>query len=281
MIASTDKYIGAPDAAPIAKKAKKSDAAPAPKSANSTRPVPEPTDPKPSKSKQPRKQAANVFSDEEAPPTVPMNDAVKATKNKKKSKASDVPEPAVVAVEVPVPAVETQTKPKKQSKKDKIAVAEDVPATEDTKPKAPADKPKKVKKGKKADPAPSAPVEDDAAAGVQEEVLIKKPKKAKSSKNQEEPAEDVPDIASTEVDGDGDIEEDDQTAALLAGFESEDDDEKDPEDDVDFEDDVTVPNISNKARKELENAAKGSKANQPGVIYVGYVCDTTCDYVRH
>jgi nucleolar protein 15 len=175
---------------------------------------------------------------------------------------------------------EAQTKPKRQNKKDKVAVAEEAPTAEEQKPEAPAEKPKKAKKGKKADSAPSAPVEEDVEAGAQEEAPSKNSKKTKGSKKQEDPAEEVTDVALAEVNDDGDVEEDDQTAALLAGFESDDEDEKDPEHDVDFEDDVTVPNISKKARKELENAAKGSNANQPGVIYVGYVPNTLCDCVK-
>jgi nucleolar protein 15 len=202
---------------------------------------------------------------------------VKTTKNKKKSKADAVSESVPVTLEES--RVEAQTKPKKQSKKDKVVVAEEAPTAEEQKPEAPAEKPKKAKKGKKADSAPSAPEEEDVAAGAQEEAPSKKSKKAKGSKKQEEPVEEVTDVALTEVNGDGDVEEDDQTAALLAGFESDDEDE-DPEHDVDFEDDVTVPNISKKARKELENAAKGSNANQPGVIYVGYVSHTLCDCVK-
>lgn len=65
--------------------------------------------------------------------------------------------------------------------------------------------------------------------------------------------------------------EDDQTAALLAGFESEGDSE-DPEDDLEFDEDLQVPTLNKKQKKALEKAAQSIKTDEPGVIYIGYVC---------
>jgi nucleolar protein 15 len=103
------------------------------------------------------------------------------------------------------------------------------------------------------------------------EVPAKKSKKAKGGKKQEEPTEDVVEVVAVSEEVDGEVEEDDQTAALLAGFESDDEDEKDPENDIDFDEDATVPALTKKQRTALEKATNGPRSNEPGVVYIGYV----------
>ncbi|KAF1850022.1 RNA-binding domain-containing protein, partial [Cucurbitaria berberidis CBS 394.84] len=67
-----------------------------------------------------------------------------------------------------------------------------------------------------------------------------------------------------------DAVEDDQTAALLAGFES-DDDSDDPSEDLDFDDDIQVPTLTKNQRKAIEKAGQTPLSNTPGVVYVGRV----------
>jgi nucleolar protein 15 len=165
-----------------------------------------------------------------------------------------------MAVDVTV----VEDKPKKQSKKAKAAVTEEVVVAE-----APKEKTKPAKKSKKTE---AAPVVEEAVVEVAVEAPAKKSKKAKASKKQEpEPVEEIEEVAAVADVADGDVEEDDQTAALLAGFESDDDSENDPEEDEDFNEDALVPTLSKKQRTALEKAAKGPKSNEPGVVFVGYV----------
>ncbi|KAF2794667.1 RNA-binding domain-containing protein [Melanomma pulvis-pyrius CBS 109.77] len=70
-----------------------------------------------------------------------------------------------------------------------------------------------------------------------------------------------------EIENGEDDEEDDQTAALLAGFES-DNDEEDPEEDVEFDTEIKTV-VDDKIRTQLEKAPK--KTDEPGVIYVGRI----------
>ncbi|KAH8730032.1 hypothetical protein GQ44DRAFT_723504 [Phaeosphaeriaceae sp. PMI808] len=214
------KRKGASEAAPKAKKPRKSDdVAVAAKPAKT---------PKPAKKKAAQKEAADVLSDVEA-----IQEEVKATKSKKKSK-----------------------------KEDKVADAEEEPVA-----KAPKEKTKALPKSKQAK---TAPVEEDVVVEAHAETAIKKTKKAKSSKKQVEPEEEITQVEAVVDEVEGEVDEDDQTAALLAGFES-DDEETDPEDDEDFKEDVAVPKLTKKQQIALAKAAIGAKSNEPGVIYVGRV----------
>ncbi|KAG9663084.1 hypothetical protein KCU95_g19084, partial [Aureobasidium melanogenum] len=70
-----------------------------------------------------------------------------------------------------------------------------------------------------------------------------------------------------ETDSEVEAEEDDQTAALLAGFESSED-ENDPQDDGIALDKIpAVPNMK-EVRKQLKDAQQDEE-NTPGVIYIG------------
>lgn len=253
---------GAPDSAPKAKKPKKSDEAAATtkpvKSPKATPTVPAPAESKSAKAKAARKQAADFFDTEETAAPEPA----KQTKGKKGKAAAKTngEAPVVVAAAVEVDVVEAQEKPKKQGKKGKAAVAEDAPGFE-----APKEKATKAKKGKKSD---VAPVEVDETP-VQETVVKVKSKKSKGGK-QEAPKDDITEVSIGADEEDEEAEVDDQTAALLAGFES-DGDSDDPSEDLNFDDDVAVPALTKKQRQAVEKAEKAAKSNEPGVVYVGYV----------
>ncbi|KAH7389353.1 hypothetical protein DE146DRAFT_160845 [Phaeosphaeria sp. MPI-PUGE-AT-0046c] len=251
------KRKGASDAAPKAKKPRKSDdVAAITKPVKAAKAAATNTATKPPKSKAVRKEAAVVVPVVEAPATDAVKDAAKATKGKKKSKVAadtnvDVPEVVMADVQV------AEEKPKK-GKKAKAVVTEEVVVAEAPKTKA-------AKKSKKADPAPLVEAEVVEAAV---EAPVKKSKKAKGSKKQEEPVEEVAEVVIASDAVDGEVEEDDQTAALLAGFESDD---SDPDEDEDFDEDAPVPKLSKKQRTALEKATQGPKSNEPGVVYVGRV----------
>ena len=126
-----------------------------------------------------------------------------------------------------------------------------------------------VKKSKKGKQAKTTPVEDNREIDIPTKATAKKGKAAKKNQKQEELLEET----ATEINVVEEGEEDDQTAALLAGFES-DGDQEDPEEDVDWGEDAGIHSFTTSQRKELataEKAAKASKSNEPGVIYVGYV----------
>ena len=63
---------------------------------------------------------------------------------------------------------------------------------------------------------------------------------------------------------------DDQTDALLKGFESDDDSEKDPGDQG-YEVGDEIPKVGKKIRKKAEAAEKASTSDKPGVVYVGRI----------
>ncbi|KAH4220618.1 hypothetical protein HBI06_170340 [Parastagonospora nodorum] len=260
------KRKSAQDAAPKAKKPRKSDdvaATTKPAKAAKAAPVATVTKTvtKTNRGKAARKEAADFMSEDEAAPEPveeTVTEVVKVTKSKKKSKAAadtngDAPEPAAPAPEV--------SKPKKQSKKVKAVEAEEAPVVD-----APKEKTKPAKKGKKEKAEPAPVVEEVATKEVVVEAPAKKTKKAKGGKKvEEEPVEEV-----VEEVVEGDIPEDDQTAALLAGFESSDDSD-DPENDLNFDDDAPVPKLNKKQRTALEKATQGARSNEPGVVYVGRV----------
>lgn len=216
------------------------------------------TEPKPAKGKAARKQASDFFDNEEASAPEPVKPA-KGQKGRAAAKANgDAAEPTAPESA----SSKAQSKVKKQGKNAKAADDEDVPMTD-----APKLDAKKSKKGKQVETEPAA---EDVTAVAQDEVTSKKLRKAKAGKKQEEQIEEPTEATTDPNEVEGDAEEDDQTAALLAGFES-DGDSEDPDEDLHFEEDVDVPALTKKQRKDLEKAEKLSKSNEPGVIYVGYV----------
>ncbi|KAF2998146.1 hypothetical protein E8E13_001796 [Curvularia kusanoi] len=239
--AASKKRKVAADSAPKAKKPRKSDdiAAPAKpaKSPKAAKAAPAPAAKKPA-----RKTAEDFFSDDEASAAKPS----KATKGKKK--ADPVPEA--------------------NGDEDESMLDFDVIEAKKETPKkvAPKAKATKAKKGK---------TEPVAEVEVTEEVVeapkVKATKVKKGKKAQEEPVEEAVEIDAV-VTEDGDVEdavEDDQTAALLAGFSSDD---SDTDNDVDFpEDSAVVPKLTKSQKKAIARAKDTPKATEPGVIYVGRV----------
>ncbi|XPS77847.1 nucleolar protein [Ascochyta lentis] len=243
---ATKKRKGASDAAPKAKKPRKSDdiAAPA-KPAKSPKAAKVAAAPaaaeKPAK-KSARKQAEDFFSDD-APAAKPT----KATKGKKKAE--------------PVP--ETNGEDESMLDFDVIEAKKETPKKE-----APKAKATKAKKGKKEPVAEPEPVEEEVVEAPKAKVT----KAKKGKKQQEEPVEEVVEVNAV-VTEDGDVEdaaeEDDQTAALLAGFGSDD---SDSENDIDFpEDEGAVPKLTKSQKKAIAKAKDTPKATEPGVIYIGRV----------
>ncbi|EUC46844.1 hypothetical protein COCMIDRAFT_4129 [Bipolaris oryzae ATCC 44560] len=239
------KRKSAPETTPKAKKAKKADDVAA-------------SEPKPTR-KSARKQASDFMDVDEEKEVAPVVAAepVKPKKGKQSKAVAPAKVPELTA-EVPEVA-EVQEKPKKQAKKVKTAVVEETAVTE-----TPKETIKKTKKAK---------VAADVPAVVEETTVITKPKKTKGGKKQEalepEPEPEVDATEPTAPSDDEDVAEDDQTAALLAGF--SDDDSDDADEDVDFNEEEKIPKLSAKQRKAIKQAEDAPKSNQPGVIYVGRV----------
>lgn len=174
---------------------------------------------------------------------------------------------AIVSKKVPGPSSITRTFPSRNNlRRNATPDTSIIMAADDTKSK-------KRKRSK------AVPDEENAEVVPQAEEVTKKKKKSdksKKSRKEEEPVEEAPVevkemIEATEATEVEDVvEEDDQTAALLAGFESESDAE-DPEEDINWDEDVEVPALTKGQRKALQKAEKAPKSNEIGVIYVGYV----------
>jgi nucleolar protein 15 len=253
--------VGASDAAPKPKKQKKVDdtATTAPrKSARTAKVAAEPTDSPAAKVKPARKRAEDFFDNEDASA---KTDTVQEKKAKKKTKTTS----ADGATDLAAVVVEVAEKPKKKTKKNQEPVVE---AAVEVVAEAPKAKAKKGKKAKKSEDVQVPAVETEVV--VPEEVSVtvdvKKPKKAKKSKKQEEaPVEEAPETVE-EAAAEDEEDLDDQTAALLAGFES-DRDESDLEKEDEDIDENNVPKLTKKQLKAIENVRKGS---EPGVVFLGY-----------
>lgn len=190
----------------------------------------------------------------------PAPEAAKPTKAKKAKASKEVGGEEFRLAVSDSSIVEGTGNPEKQGKQAEIAEAESAPVKE-----APKDKTKRGKKAEKADVAVLA----EEAAPAHVTVTKHKSKRTKSGA-QVETEELVAGIA-TGKDEVVDVDEvDDQTAALLAGFGS-DDDSDDPSEDLDFDEDIAVPKLNAKQRKAVAKAEQAAKSNEPGVIYVGYV----------
>src|SRR5690349_23774726 len=101
------------------------------------------------------------------------------------------------------------------------------------------------------------------APDVEAEALKQKEKKEKKNESTKAPVE---------IDGmeESDIEVDDQTEALLKGFESASDDEKDPED-QEYKGEL-IPKLNKKAKSKLAKlSAKQEASAGPGTVYLGRI----------
>lgn len=191
------------------------------------------------------------MSDSEAPAVKPTK-ATKATKGKKKA------EPA----------------PETNGDEDESMLDFDVIEAKKETPKkeAPKAKAAKAKKGKK-EPVAEVDVVEEVVEEVVEAPVAKAIKAKKGKKAQEAPVEEAVEVDAvvTEDGDDEDVDdavEDDQTAALLAGFSSDD---SDTDNDIDFpEDSAVVPKLTKSQKKAIARAKDTPKSTEPGVIYVGY-----------
>ncbi|CBX91870.1 hypothetical protein LEMA_P045760.1 [Plenodomus lingam JN3] len=246
------KRKGAPASSPKAKKAKKSSedtVATKPVKASKGSPaVLTPVETKTTKAKSARKQAAD-FMDVDVDVDVEVN-----------------------AAPAPVPEATAQTKAKKgKAAKDAKDTTGKAPALAVTKTEFSTveekskEKTKKTKKGKQAG---FGPVDEDEAPA---HLTVSKTKSKKYRDGKQVETDEIAAEGATEADeADDDGEVDDQTAALLAGFGS-DDDSDDPSEDLNFDEDIAVPKLNAKQRKAIAKAEQAAKSNEPGVIYVGRV----------
>ena len=191
------------------------------------------------------------MSDDEAPAVKPtkVTKATKATKGKKKAE--------------PVPETNGD-EDESMLDFDVIEAKKETPKKE-----APKAKTAKAKKGKKEPVAEVEVVEEVVEAPVAKATKAKKGKKAQEAPVEEAVEEAVEvDAVVTEDGDDEDAVEDDQTAALLAGFSSDD---SDTDNDIDFpEDSAVVPKLTKSQKKAIARAKETPKSTEPGVIYVGY-----------
>ncbi|KAH7125360.1 hypothetical protein B0J11DRAFT_528240 [Dendryphion nanum] len=243
MAPETKKRKGATDASPKAKKQKKADDTAQKSSAKALKAAVAPIDDLAVKVKATRKRAADFFDEK---PT-PKGETTKSKKGKKENKKE-------IAAEEDVPVTAEEGEKPKRSKRTKVVeVAVTVPVDVIEEPVVKA---KKNRKGK------SAPTEDAEPSAITD----KKLKKAKVTKKQKEASLEPEVVIDDEQDEDGQ-DEDDQTAALLAGFES-DRDESDAE--KEDEGDIVPSAIPDAARKSLAKLSQ-IESDKPGVIYIGRV----------
>jgi nucleolar protein 15 len=94
-------------------------------------------------------------------------------------------------------------------------------------------------------------------------------KSKKADMTMSAPVDNDGDASTTDDSNEEDI--DDQTEALLKGFESDDDIEKDP-DDQGYEVGDEIPKLGKKLKKKAKKAAeKSSASGKPGVVYIGRI----------
>ncbi|KAF2872619.1 hypothetical protein BDV95DRAFT_570208 [Massariosphaeria phaeospora] len=254
------KRKGATDSAPKPKKQKKSEGAAATKkTAKALKAAVEPIDAVSVNVRPTRKRTEIVVSVDAVPNGGPPKDK----KPKKKSKAAT--EVNGVGKNDEDPLAEA-VEPKSKSKKAKQSKAEPVVSAPVAELRE--HKPRKAKKAKETqDPEASVPGEE---AGVVDEGEVsvptaKKSKKSKGSKKLKEPEEEAA-APAEEVEQDEDA--DDQTAALLAGFESDRDESDLERDDTGLITDNVTPKISKAQRLKLEKAARN---DEHGVVYLGRI----------
>jgi nucleolar protein 15 len=154
-------------------------------------------------------------------------------------------------------------------------------------PKANGESARQVKPRKRASDFLSDEENDEPAAPAPTKAANKKPKKEETdsapaakkasskAKKAEVPAEsdeeDEEEVLSMPSDSEEEIEdaEDDQTAALIKGFESSGD--EDESGDEGYNPDKPVPKIpdTKKAQKKIAKQQKGAAPEEPGTVYVG------------
>ncbi|KAJ5191124.1 Nucleotide-binding alpha-beta plait [Penicillium cinerascens] len=211
--------------------------------------------------KREKKRKAPAVSDPPAKKTKKVEaKAAEATK-------SDAPKPILKKKENgAVKATKTKAAPKTDGEsarqvKPRKRASDFLSDEENDEPAAPAPKKAANKKSKKEDTA-SAPVAKKAAAKVKK---VEVP--AESDEDDEEEVLSMPSESEEEIDD----AEDDQTAALIKGFESSGD--EDESGDEGFNPDKPVPKIpdTTKAQKKIAKQQKGNAPEEPGTVYIGRI----------
>lgn len=217
----------------------------------------------------------------------------KPAKSKKSKGAAQPAENAVVEETIAAP------KDKKTEGAKALKEAADAEALDQLTPvKSGEDKKKKVRKGREPvegvaitgtkveEPAETAQGAKKAGkkgkqskgavdeAAVEEEIAAPSKKMAKKTKKDKEGEEEP--VAEDVADDEDNEDIDDQTAALLKGFESSDEEDA-PSGEAVVVDEVPGIPTDKKLRKKLDKAA-AEEGDAPGVIYVGYVSRNTNSY---
>jgi nucleolar protein 15 len=260
------KRKGASDASPKAKKLKSEAAAAAKKTSKALKSAVAPVDDVAINTKVTRKRTQSIFNAEDGK-TESTKD--KSKKAKKTKVAVDVTTVDVEMTEAkPEVAETTPAKAKKQKKTKNVDAEAAAPPIADTTAELAKEKTGKSKRNKassgQAVETATKNVKKGKGAVVDETSKSTDGKKAKDKTPKQKPS-------TVEADDEGSDEEageDDQTAALLAGFESSDD-EADPAEDNDFDAENLKPVIPSALRGELKKANKNSA--EPGVVFVGRV----------
>ncbi|KAK5702063.1 nucleolar protein [Elasticomyces elasticus] len=219
------------------------------------------------------------------------SDAVSATKKVKTDKSASKPAPLKSALKKTVPKDEVAVKKTKTSKTSEKRPAKDIPVTEKpTKAKAAKETAAKETAAKETAAKETAAKEKPA-----KEIAVKeKPVKAKKDVVKEEVAQTekpakkkaakaapkvVEAIAKDDENDDLGLEDtidsgaaltEDQTAALIAGFSSSEDEAEEEEDGVAIAKLPQVPSMAD-VQKRIKDATASDPERSPGVVYVGRV----------
>ncbi|OQD72451.1 hypothetical protein PENDEC_c021G06323 [Penicillium decumbens] len=212
----------------------------------------------------------------------------KREKKRKAPAVSDPPAKKTKKVEAKAADATQNDAPKPILKKKENGAAKDTKAK--AAPKANGESARQVKHRKRASDFLSDEEDDEPAATAPKKATSKKSrkeetapapaaKKASKSKKVEVPAEsdeedeDEEEVLSMPSDSEEEIDdaEDDQTAALIKGFESSGD--EDESGDEGYNPDKPVPKIpdTKKAQKKIAKQQKGDAPEEPGTVYIGRI----------
>ncbi|KAK5755283.1 nucleolar protein [Elasticomyces elasticus] len=212
-------------------------------------------------------------------------DAVSATKKVKTDKSASKPAPLKSALKKTVPKDEVAVKKTKTSKTSEKRPAKDIPVTEKPAKEAPAKETATKGKPAKETAVKEKPVKENAVKEkpvkakkdvVQEAAQPEKPAKKKAAKAAPKVVEAV---AEDDEDNDLGLEDtidsgaaltEDQTAALIAGFSSSEDEAEEEEDGVAIAKLPQVPSMAD-VQKRIKDATAADPESSPGVVYVGRV----------
>ncbi|KAK4957951.1 nucleolar protein [Elasticomyces elasticus] len=203
------------------------------------------------------------------------SDAVSATKKVKTDKSASKPAPLKSALKKTVPKDEVAVKKTKTSKTSEKRPAKDIPVAEKPAKEEPAKE--TATKGK---PAKETAVKETAVKAkkdvVKEVAQPEKPSKKKAAKAAPKVVEAVAeddendDLGLEDTIDSGAALTEDQTAALIAGFSSSEDEAEEEEDGVAIAKLPQVPSMAD-VQKRIKDATAADPERSPGVVYVGRV----------